>query len=157
MKKTGKHTLLIVGIILVVLAVLGTIGFRALVNTLFSKVTQSIGETNILQNESGKLILPKLSEDGSRISENESVTVELDADSLNALEEKISVQDKFQVLAILANALPREEYEKILAYSVDGISQEEFSECYAIMKKNLTDEQKEQIKQYYAKYLHLLE
>ena len=156
MNKAEKKPLLIIGIVLVVLAVLGTIGFHIVVNTMFSKVTESIGESNLFKNEAGKLVLPVLTEDGKHIDHDETLTVELDADSLNGIESKISVQDKFAVLAILANALPKEEYEKILAYSADGISQEEFSKCYAIMKENLTDEQKEQIKQYYAKYLHLL-
>lgn len=157
MKGTAKKRLLIVGIILVVLAVLGTVGFHFAVNRMFSKVTETIGESDLFKNESGELVLPVVRDGSGSVSKGESVTVQLNEENLQELEEEIPVNDKFAVLTILANALPAEEYSKLLSYAKDGISQEEYAECYAIMRENLTKEQKTQIKQYYGKYLHLLE
>ena len=85
------------------------------------------------------------------------ILIKLDAETMKRLESKISVSDKFAVLSLLAKALPSEEYSRLLSFAKDGISQEELTQAMQILQENLTDENKEQIKQYYLKYLYLLE
>lgn len=153
MKKSTKR-ILVAGIVLMGIAIVGTIAAYIAVNTAFSKVTNTIGESDLLQNEGEKIELPVVSE-GAKTGE--SIQVEMNAEAMQKIETEISVADKVAVLALLVKALPPEEYSRILKMAAGGVTQEEFSQCYAIMKKHLTRDQKEQIKQYYAKYLHLLE
>ncbi len=151
MEKKTKKKLWIVAIAFVSFVLVGVIGFHLAVNLLFSKVTDGIISTNILQDESGKIVLPVL--DGKT---GESIAVELDAEDVKKLEERISVGDKAAVLLLLASTLPKDEYTKVMAFLEGGISQKEYEEAYEILRKNLTDDQKTQVKEYYAKYFHLL-
>lgn len=156
MKSKTKKRLLIAGIVVLVLVVGGIVAFNVAVNMLFSKVTQTISESDLLKQEDG-LELPVLTEEGGLDQSSESIKVQLDADTMKELESEISLGDKFAVLSLLAKALPSEEYSKILSFLSGGISRDELSQTYQILKENLTQEQKDQIKQYYAKYLYLLE
>lgn len=154
MEKKTKKRLLIAGIILVVLAVIGTVVFYVGVNMAFSKVTQTITESELLKDENGSVELPVVT---PAEDPKESVQVELTPDMIQQLEANISVADKFAVLMILKDALPASEYDKLLGLLTGGVSQSEVSEAYAMMRENLTQEQKDQIKGYYAKYMHLLD
>ncbi len=152
MRSKTKKRLLICGIILIALTGIGVISFHVVVNTVFSKVTQSIGDSDLLKNEAGEMIFQIPASDGS-----ETVDVHIDSETLTRLEEEIPVGDKYNVLMLLANALPQEEYSLLLSYITGGISKDEFDSAYSIMRKNLSKEEKAEIKAYYAKYLHLLE
>lgn len=151
MEKKTKKKLFIATIIFVTFVIVGVVGFHIAVNVLFSKVTNVITNTDILRDESGKIVLPVL--DGKT---NESITVELSAEDVKRLEERISVGDKAAVLLLLASTLPKDEYTKVMAFAEGGITQEEYEQVYEILRRNLTDDQKKQVKDYYAKYFHLL-
>ncbi len=154
MEKKTKKRLLIAGIILVVVAIIGTVVLYFGVNMAFSKVTQTITESDLLKGENGSKELPVVLPGSGNV---ESVQVELTPEVIQQLESKISVADKFAVLMILKDALPASEYDKLLGLITGGVNQSEISEAYAMMRANLTQEQKDQIKGYYAKYLRLLD
>lgn len=153
MKQSTKR-ILVAGIVLIGIAIVGMVAAYIAVNTAFSKVTHTIGESDILKDEGEKIEIPVIS---AGAKEGESMQVEMNAEVIQKLETEISVADKLAVLTLLVKALPSEEYSRLLKMAAGGVTQEEFSECYAIMKKHLTRDQKAQIKQYYAKYLPLLE
>lgn len=155
MKKSVRKKLLIAGIVLVVLIVGGVVTFRVTVNKMFSKVTQTISESDLLQDE-GDVELPGVAaeDDGDEV---EGIKIKLNADTMKKLESEISVSDKFAVLSLLAKALPPEEYSRILSFVSGGISQDEITQTMQILRENLSDDDKQQIKQYYSKYLYLLE
>ena len=154
MEKKTKKRLLIAGMILVTVAVIGTVVLYFGVNMAFSKVTQTISDSDLLKDGNGEVELPVVSTGDENA---ESVQVELTPEVIRQLESKISVADKFAVLMILKDALPASEYDKMLGLLTGGVSQNEISEAYAMMRENLTQEQKDQIKGYYAKYMHLLD
>ena len=137
-----------------VLAIVGTVAVYFAVNTVFSKVTQTISESDLMQNENQEVELPVLSEGGQT---GEKIQADMNAENMKKLESKISFADKFAVLTLLASALPSEKYSELMAMTSGGVTQEEISEAYQILRENLTPEQKDQVKQYYGKYLHLLE
>ena len=119
---------------------------------MFSKVTQTIRESTLLQSENsetGELLLPGFDPNEPGFT--------LDAESLKQMEKKVSTADKMAVLSLLARALPKQEYTKLLSFAKDGISQEELTYALQILRENLTDEDKRQIMQYYTKYLPYLE
>lgn len=151
MEKKTKKKLWIIVAIFVSLMLVGVIGFHLAVNILFSKVTNVITSTDVLRDENGKIVLPVL--DGKT---GESITVELGEEDIKKLEERISVGDKAAVLLLLASTLPKDEYKEVMAFMEGGISQEEYEKAYEILRRNLTDDQKAQVKEYYAKYFHLL-
>ena len=155
MKKSTKKRLLIVGIVFAVLVIGGVVAFNVAVNKMFSKVTQTISDSDLLK-DNGSVELPVVTE-GNDAGPAENLKIKLDAETMKRLESKISVSDKFAVLSLLAKALPSEEYSRLLSFAKDGISQEELTQAMQILQENLTDENKEQIKQYYSKYLYLLE
>jgi len=154
-KKSTKKRLLIAGIVFAVLVIGGVVAFNVAVNKMFSKVTQTISDSDLLK-DNGSVELPVVTE-GNDAGPAENLKIKLDAETMKRLESKISVSDKFAVLSLLAKALPSEEYSRLLSFAKDGISQEELTQAMQILQENLTDENKEQIKQYYSKYLHLLE
>ena len=133
----------------------GVVAFNVAVNKMFSKVTQTISDSDLLK-DNGSVELPVVTE-GNDAGPAENLKIKLDAETMKQLESKISVSDKFAVLSLLAKALPSEEYSRLLSFAKDGISQEELTQAMQILQENLTDENKEQIKQYYSKYLYLLE
>lgn len=154
MRKLTKKRLLIVGIVFVVLIVAGIIAVNIAVNQMFAQVTRTISESDLL--DGGKsLDLPAVDENSDVDATGE--TIELDADMIQQLETKVSMSDKFAVLSILAKALPSEEYSRLLSFLSGGVTQDELSQAMEILRENLSDEDKKQIKQYYAKYLNLLE
>lgn len=155
MKKSTKKRLLIAGIVFAVLVIGGVVAFNVAVNKMFSKVTQTISDSDLLKDNSS-VELPVVTE-GNDAGPAENLKIKLDAETMKRLESKISVSDKFAVLSLLAKALPSEEYSRLLSFAKDGISQEELTQAMQILQENLTDENKEQIKQYYSKYLYLLE
>lgn len=155
MKKSTKKRLLIAGIVFAVLVIGGVVAFNVAVNKMFSKVTQTISDSDLLK-DNGSVELPVVTE-GNDAGPAENFKIKLDAETMKRLESKISVSDKFAVLSLLAKALPSEEYSRLLSFAKDGISQEELTQAMQILQENLTDENKEQIKQYYSKYLYLLE
>ncbi|HBL82057.1 MAG TPA: hypothetical protein DD391_05585 [Clostridiales bacterium] len=155
MKKSTKKRLLIAGIVFAVLVIGGVVAFNVAVNKMFSKVTQTISDSDLLK-DNGSVELPVVTE-GNDAGPAENLKIKLDAETMKRLESKISVSDKFAVLSLLAKALPSEEYSRLLSFAKDGISQEELTQAMQILQENLTDENKEQIKQYYSKYLYLLE
>lgn len=155
MKKSTKKRLLIAGIVFAVLVIGGVVAFNVAVNKMFSKVTQTISDSDLLK-DNGSVELPVVTE-GNDADPAENLKIKLDAETMKRLESKISVSDKFAVLSLLAKALPSEEYSRLLSFAKDGISQEELTQAMQILQENLTDENKEQIKQYYLKYLYLLE
>jgi hypothetical protein len=154
-KKSTKKRLLIAGIVFAVLVIGGVVAFNVAVNKMFSKVTQTISDSDLLK-DNGSVELPVVTE-GNDAGPAENFKIKLDAETMKRLESKISVSDKFAVLSLLAKALPSEEYSRLLSFAKDGISQEELTQAMQILQENLTDENKEQIKQYYSKYLYLLE
>lgn len=151
MEKKTKKKLLIAALVFVCFVLVGVIGFHLAVNILFSKVTNVITSTDILRDESGKIVLPVL--DGKA---GESIAVELGEEEIKSLEERISVGDKAAVLLLLASTLPKDDYKEVMAFMEGGISQEEYEKAYEILRRNLTADQKAQVKEYYAKYFHLL-
>lgn len=155
MKQSTKKGILIGVVIFLVLIIGGAVLVRVAVDRMFYKVTQTISESELLQtgndNES-KILLPGL--DPNDIG-NELI-VRLDAETIKQLEKKVSTADKLAVLSLLAKALPQEEYSRLLSFVTDGVSQEELSTTIQILRENLSTEDKRQIKQYYAKYLHYL-
>ena len=155
MKKSTKKRLLIAGIVFAVLVIGGVVAFNVAVNKMFSKVTQTISDSDLLK-DNGSVELPVVTE-GNDADPAENLKIKLDAETMKRLESKISVSDKFAVLSLLAKALPSEEYSRLLSFAKDGISQEELTQAMQILQENLTVENKEQIKQYYSKYLYLLE
>ena len=155
MKKSTKKRLLIAGIVFAVLVIGGVVAFNVAVNKMFSKVTQTISDSDLLK-DNGSVELPVVTE-GNDADPAENLKIKLDAETMKRLESKISVSDKFAVLSLLAKALPSEEYSRLLSFAKVGISQEELTQAMQILQENLTDENKEQIKQYYSKYLYLLE
>ena len=155
MKKSTKKRLLIAGIVFAVLVIGGVVAFNVAVNKMFSKVTQTISDSDLLK-DNGSVELPVVTE-GNDAGPAENLKIKLDAETMKRLESKISVSDKFAVLSLLAKARPSEEYSRLLSFAKDGISQEELTQAMQILQENLTDENKEQIKQYYSKYLYLLE
>lgn len=153
MKQSTKR-ILIAGIVLIGIAIVGAIAAYIAVNTAFSKVTHTIGESDILKEEGAKIEIPDISEGAQA---GKSIQVDMNAEAMKKIETEISVADKLAVLTLLVKALPPEEYSRMIKMAAGGVTQEEFSACYAIMKKHLTPDQKAQIKQYYAKYIPLLE
>lgn len=143
--KNNKKKWIIISVILITVIVLGILAFNIIVDKIFSKVTGSIFNTDLLIEEI------------SGLPDGEGGTIKFDPETVKDLESKVSRKDKVAVLTLLAKALPPEEYAKIMGFLEGGISDEEIEETYSIMKKHLTPEQKKQVKQYYLKYIYLLE
>lgn len=155
MKRTTKKRLLIAGIVILILAVIGTATFYFTVDRMFSRVTQSITENELLQGGNDAETDP-LADDGITQGLGQLI-LQLDPTSIKKLESKIPVEDKLAALSILAKSLPQEEYSRLLSFLSGGISKDEFSQALAVLRQHLTPEDKAQIMQYYTKHLHLLE
>ena len=154
MTKKTKKKLLIISIILAVVIALGAVGTLIAVNTVFSKVTKTVGET---MEETGEAVDLPVLDNNNQVDKTKHISVVLDAETIKKLESKISVSDKLAVLGILAKSLSTEDYQTLLSYAVGGIDNEKFKAAYQLIRTRLGQEQKDQIKSYYAKYLHLLE
>lgn len=140
-----KKKWIITAVIIVALVILGVFAFNVVVDKMFSKVTGSVFNSDLLVEEI------------SGLPDGQGGTLKFDAETVKELESKVSRKDKVAVLTLLAKALPPEEYSKIMGYLSDGISDEEIEKTYAIMKKHLSPDQKKEVKEYYFKYIYLLE
>ena len=149
-KKTKKRLLtgLIIGaVVLVILAG----GAYFAVNFVFSKVSNSVSEA--ISKET--INLPGIDENQSIVPEG--ITVTLDAETIEKLEAKIPISEKLKVLALLAKHLTPEDYSVLLSYATGNVNNDKVAAAYDLMKEKLGPEEKEIIKNYYAKYIHLLE
>ena len=155
MKQSTKKGIFIGFVIFLVLMIGGAVLFHVAVDRMFSKVTQTISESEFLQTENvgeGEVLLPGLDPSDAR----NGLKIKLDAETVKQLKNKVSTADKLSVLSLLARALPQKEYTRLLSFVTDGVSQEELLTAMQILQENLAEEDKRQIKQYYAKYLPYL-
>lgn len=150
----NKKKLLIISIILVVALIVGTVGTYIAVNTVFSKVTETVGET---MEEAGEAVALPVLDNNNVVDKTKHISVVLDAETVKKLESKVSVSDKLAVLGILAKSLSKEDYQTLLSYAVGGVDNKKFKAAYELIRTRLGQKEKDQIKSYYAKYLHLLE
>ncbi len=139
MEKKTKKKLIIIASVLAGVFLLGAIFLNFAVDKMFSRVTEQIGNSDMLEEKNGQSDAKFNSED------------------LKEIESQVSSKDKIAVLALLAKALPPEEYSRLMSYVSDGVSEQEIKEAYNIMRKHLTPEQKKQIKDYYFKYMYLIQ
>lgn len=147
-----KKRILITLIIVFFVIVLLLIGAYFMINGLFSKVTDTVGE--VLSGE--KVALPVLDEN-QQIIKDKNISVVLDEETIKALEAKIPISEKLEVLAMLAKSLDPDDYSTLLSYAAGGVNNEKFNAAYSLLREKLSDENKEKIKSYYAKYMYLLE
>ncbi len=154
MTKKTKKKLLIISIILSAVILVGTIGTYIAVNMAFSNITETVGKS--MEETDEAVDLPVL-DNNNVIDKTKHISVVLDAETMKKLESKVSVSDKLAVLAILAKSLSAEDYQTLLSYAVGGVDNKKFKAAYELIRTRLGQEQKDQIKSYYAKYLHLLE
>ncbi len=141
----SKKKWIIISIVSVIVIVLGVFAFNVIVDKIFSKVTGGLLNSDLLVEEI------------SGLPDGQGGNLKFDAETVKELESKVSTGDKVAVLTLLAKALPPEEYSKLLGFINGGISDEEISEAYSIMRKHLTPDQKKQIKDYYFKYIYLIQ
>lgn len=151
MQKKTKKRLLIALIIFLVVVVLLVIGAFVAINYMFSKVTDSVAETM-----SGEVVSMPVVDENNTVVPGKTVEIVLDADKIKQLESKISVSDKLAVLGLLAQNLSVDDYSTLLSYAT-GVDNSKVEAAFQLMREKLTPEVKEQIKSYYAKYIHLLE
>lgn len=149
-----KKKLLTISIILVCVLIVGTVGTYIAVDTAFSKVTESVGKT---MEQTGEAVDLPVLDNNNAIDKTKHISVVLDAETMKKLESKISVSDKLAVLGILAKSLSAEDYQTLLSYAVGGVDNAKFKAAYELVRTRLGQEEKDQIKAYYAKYIHLLE
>ena len=150
-KKTKKRLLTGLIITAVVLAILAGGAYFA-VNFVFSKVSDTVGETISTETVN----LPVVDENGA-ILEGQSITITLDVETIKKLEEKIPISEKLKVLALLAQHLTSEDYSMLLSYATGDVNNDEVKAAYELMREKLGPEEKEILRNYYAKYMYLLE
>lgn len=149
-----KKKLLIIAIALASVIILGTVGTYIAVNTAFSKVTESVGKT---MEETGEAVDLPVLDNKNAVDKTKHISVVLDVKTMKKLESKVSVSDKLAVLGILAKSLSKDDYQTLLSYAVGGVDNKKFKAAYELIRTRLGQREKDQIKSYYAKYLHLLE
>ncbi len=147
--KKKLRTILIVVLLFVI--VLGT-GSYFLLDKVFTKVSKTVGETM-----KGEIVSMPVVDENNTVVNGKTIDIVLDEDKINQLESKVSVADKIAVLSILAKNLSKEDYQTLVSYAVGGVTNEKLSLALDLMRKKLSQEQKDQIKSYYAKYINLLE
>jgi len=152
LKGKTKKRLLIALVIFVVLAIVATVASYFAVDRAFTKVSQSVGESL-----SGEVVAMPVVDENNTVVKDKTINVVLDEEKVNILESKVSVADKIAVLSILAKNLSKEDYQTLISYAVGGVTNEKLSKAMDLMRKKLSQEQKDQIKSYYAKYLKYLE
>ena len=153
MTKKNKKLLIISAILIGVIA-LGIVGTYIAVDTVFSKVTETVGKT---MEETGEAVDLPVLDNTNVIDKTKHISVVLDAETMKKLESKVSVSDKLAVLGILAKSLSQEDYQTLLSYAVGGVDNKKFKAAYELIRTRLGQKEKDQIKSYYAKYIHLLE
>ena len=153
MTKKNKKLLIISAILIGVIA-LGIAGTYIAVDTVFSKVTETVGKT---MEETGEAVDLPVLDNTNVIDKTKHISVVLDAETMKKLESKVSVSDKLAVLGILAKSLSQEDYQTLLSYAVGGVDNKKFKAAYELIRTRLGQKEKDQIKSYYAKYIHLLE
>lgn len=149
-----KKKLLIISIILICVIATLAVGTYIAVDLTFSKVTETVGKT---MEETGEAVDLPVLDNNNVVDKTKHISVVLDAETMKKLESKVSVSDKLAVLGILAKSLSKEDYETLLSYAVGGVDNKKFKAAYELIRTRLGQEQKDQIKAYYAKYLHLLD
>lgn len=154
MTKKTKKKLLIISTILAAVILVGTVGTYIAANVAFSKITETVGKS---MEETGEAIELPVLDNNNTIDKTKHISVVLDAATMKKLESKVSVSDKLAVMGILAKSLSAEDYQTLLSYAVGGVDNKKFKAAYELIRTRLGQEQKDQIKSYYAKYLHLLE
>lgn len=147
--KKKLRTILIIVLLFVV--VLGT-GSYFLLDKVFTRVSETVGETI-----KGEIVSMPVVDKNNTVVNGKTIDVVLDEDKINQLESKVSVADKIAVLSILAKNLSKEDYKTLMSYAVGGVTNKKLSLALDLMRKKLSQEQKDQIKSYYAKYINLLE
>lgn len=147
-----KKRLIIVLISIAVVLLLALLGIYIATNYIFSRVTETVGET--MQGET--VTLPVL-DDKSQIVDDKNISVVLDEKTMKELEAKIPISEKLEVLTMLAKSLSSEDYSTLVGYAAGGVNNEKFNAAYALMREKLGPEEKQKIKSYYAKYIYLLE
>lgn len=152
MKEKTKKRLLTGGIIIAAVLVIAAVVVCVGVDFAFSKVTDTVEKTMGAEAVS----LPVLDENQT-IVEGESISVVLDAETMSKLEEKIPISEKLKVLALLAKKLSPEDYSTLLSYATGDVGNGDVKSAYDLMREKLGPEEKQIIKSYYAKYMHLLE
>lgn len=151
MNKKRKRLLIILIVVAIVLSLIAG-GTYIAVNYIFSKVTETVGETM-----NGETVDLPVLDSNQQIVDNKHVSVVLDEKTIKELEAKIPISEKLEILAMLAQSLEPEEYSKLMSYAVGGVNNEKFNAAYALMRESLEPEEKAKIKSYYIKYLYLLE
>lgn len=156
MKTNGKKKLFIVISIIVAVLILGIVGLKLAVDIAFSKVTDSVANTGVFtSDETGvPLTLPEVSDNTLTDGVH---AFRMDADRMKKISDAVSFSDKMAVLSILSQALPKEEYSKVMGVLTGKITQEGVNEVYTSLKTHLSDSQKQDILRYYAKYAYLLD
>ncbi len=149
-KKKIRPVMVLIDVVVILLLLATCLGI--VVDMAFSKVSNVVGEA-----VSGEAIqIPVVGED-NLIVEGESLSVVLNAEIIKELEAKIPIADKVEILALLAQSLNPEDYKTLMSYAAGDINNETFSAAYNLMREKLGPQEKEIIKSYYAKYIHLLE
>lgn len=149
---TGKKKkILTIAIIASLVFVLVLVGGYFLVDKMFSKVTETVGETM-----SGEMVDLPVLDDNKQIINGENISVVLDEKTIKELEAKIPISEKLEILSLLAQSLDPKDYSTLLSYAASGVNNEKFNKAYQLMRESLDPEEKEKIKSYYVKYIHLL-
>ena len=149
---TKKKKILAIVIVLSLVLVLVLVGGYFLVDRMFSKVTQTVGETM-----SGETVDLPVLDDNKQIIEGQNISVVLDEKTIKELETKIPISEKLEILSLLAQSLDPKDYSKLLSYATGGVNNEKFNKAYQLMRESLDPEEKEKIKSYYMKYVYLLD
>lgn len=147
-----KKKILTITIIVSLVLVLVLVGGYFAVDKMFSKVTETVGETM-----SGETVDLPVLDDNKQIVKGENISVVLDEKTIKELEAKIPISEKLEILALLAQSLDPKDYSTLLSYATGGVNNEKFNKAYQLMRESLEPEEKEKIKGYYAKYIHLLD
>ncbi|NLY43114.1 MAG: hypothetical protein GX066_03905 [Clostridiaceae bacterium] len=81
----------------------------------------------------------------------------VDEKKIKEIEKKVSLADKTRALSILFKSLSSEDIRFLYQLAGGGITDEEKKQAMALLREKLTPDQKQAIKDLYAKYEKLLE
>lgn len=175
MKKQRKKRIIIILIaVAVALAVLLTAGYIA-VNMAFSIFTDSFyqsetateapatsAEPDATGEHAGETPKPEEAsggqEGGSLPQGSVSVDkLQISAEKVKELEQKVAFSDKVAVLNILSTGLSGADYRELIGMVNNGITADEVHKAYRILKENLSQADKKKIRSYYYKYAHFIQ
>ncbi|MDP4151975.1 MAG: hypothetical protein Q8865_00845 [Bacillota bacterium] len=77
-------------------------------------------------------------------------------ESVKQLESEVSFSDKLKVMSIISSSLSNNEYLELLSMPKGGITSDEISRAYLILRQSLSSDKKNQIAKIYTKYANLL-